>query len=233
MCIDVKGADEQETLASLTDIKNLIEQQISLNTSSGDAQSFLNPQSPNNIIYLPRVNGNDPISIIDLNMKDEGEASDKLLDYYQDKKLSVLGIPKEALNFSSSEGLGGAGAVMSQRSALYANALQRIETAYINGWTDALNKYFEARNRPQYVDAFELHMNPILTELSTVQFEKRDSAVSQASAIVDLMKSLGVTDEEKIKSAVTEILTDALPKTSSETSEWNVDLQAASQEEGF
>lgn len=233
VCIDVKGADEQETLASLTDIKNLIEQQISLNTSSGDAQSFLNPQSPNNIIYLPRVEGNDPISIIDLNMKDEGEASDKLLDYYQDKKLSVLGIPKEALNFSSSEGLGGAGAVMSQRSALYANALQRIETAYINGWTDALNKYFEARNRPQYVDAFELHMNPILTELSTVQFEKRDSAVSQASAIVELMKSLGVTDEEKIKSAVTEILTDALPKTSSETSEWNVDLQSASQEEGF
>lgn len=231
ICLDVKGADETEITQTLNEFKNLIEQQISLNTGSGDAQSFLNPPSPNNIIYLPRVNGQSPIDIVDLNMRDEGEGNDKLLDYYQDKKLSVLGIPKEAMNFSSSEGLGGAGAVMSQRSALYANSLQRIETAYINGWTDAINKYFTVRNLTQYVDQFDLHMNPILTEMSTVQFEKRDSAISQASALVDLMNTLNVDNSDEIKAAITEILSEALPKTSSSVTKWDVDVSSGEGDE--
>lgn len=228
--IDCQGADEEEIMPTLQRFKNIIEQQISLNTNTGDAQSYLNPQSPNNIVYLPKINGNSPIEISDLNLADNAEATDKLLEYFQDKKLSVLGIPKEALNFSSSEGLGGAGAVMSQRSALYANALQRIETAYINGWTAALNEYFKQRNLPQYVDAFTLHMNPILTELSTVQFEKRDSAISQASAIVDLLKDLNNTNVEDARTAITEILTEALPDTGSKVNKWDIDLTEPSEE---
>ena len=66
----------------------------------------------------------------------------EVLDYYQNKKLSVLGIPKEAMNYNSAEGLGGAGAVMSQRSALYANCLQRLQNAYIQGWREAINTLF-------------------------------------------------------------------------------------------
>lgn len=230
VCVECNGAEEEEIMPTLQTIKNTIEQQMSLNTGTGDAQSYLNPQSPNNLIYLPRVNGQDPISIIDLNMKDESENSDKLLEYYQDKKLSVLGIPKEALNFSSSEGLGGAGAVMSQRSALYANSLQRIEMAYINGWTDAINKYLISRNLPQYVDQFELHMNPILTEMSTIQFDKRDSAISQAQSIADLLTNLGIDDSDNYKEAITEILLEALPKTSASVNDWHMDLTADTEE---
>jgi hypothetical protein len=225
--------EEDEMRDALQQIKDAIEQQLSLNTSNGDTQSFLNPQSPNNLIYLPKVNGQDAVSVTDLNMRADGEESDKLLNYYQDKKLSVLGIPKEALNFSSAEGLGGAGAVMSQRSALYANALQRIETAYKEGWTSALNAYFRARNLNGYIDKFELHMQPILTEMSSIQFDKRGESVNQASAIVDLLKALGVKDADMYKTAITEILQDALPKTSSAVNTTNIDLSEPEQTEGF
>ena len=222
--IECKGADESEIQPTLMSIKNLIEQQMSINTDTGDAQSFLNPQSPNTLIYLPKVNDQEPVSFLDLNMTDDAENADKLLNYYQDKKLSVLGIPKEALNFSSNEGLGGAGSVMSQRSALYANSLQRLETAYMEGWKSAINMYFEQRNLYKYIDAFDLHMNPILTELSTIQFEKRDSAINQASSIIELLKSVNVDDSESVKSAIIEILTDALPRTSSSVADWDIDL---------
>lgn len=222
--IDCGKAEEDEVTDTLLSMKNIIEQQLSVNTSSGDAQSFINPQSPNNLIYLPKVDGNMPIEILDLNMKEDSEVSDSLLEYYQNKKLSVLGIPKEAMNFSSSEGLGGAGSVMSQRSALYANALQRIETAYMEGWRDAVNKYFSMRNLDRYVDAFSLHMNPILTEMSSVQFEKRDSAIGQASSLVDLLKSLGVTDDSDFKCALTETLSEAFPQISSGVSSWDMDV---------
>ena len=231
--INCQSADEEEQTATLMQFKQIIEQQISLNTGAGDAQSFMNPQSPNNIVYLPMVNGSAPIEITDLNMKDDSEGNDKLLEYYQDKKLSVLGIPKEALNFSSSEGLGGAGAVMSQRSALYANALQRIETAYIDGWTSALNMYFQARNLNQYVGMFELHMNPILTEMSTIQFDRRDSALSQVQTLIDIVQGLGVDDSSEIKSAIIEILSEALPKTSSSVSGWNIDTSAGEESEEY
>ena len=216
--------EEDEIRDALQQIKDAIEQQLSLNTSNGDTQSFLNPQSPNNLIYLPKVNGNDAVSVTDLNMRDDSENADKLLNYYQDKKLSVLGIPKEALNFSSSEGLGGAGAVMSQRSALYANALQRIETAYKEGWTAAINSYFKARNFIGYIDKFELHMQPILTEMSTVQFDKRDASVGQANQIVELLKALGIEDAGLYKTAIVEILQDALPKTSSAVNDADMDV---------
>ena len=218
------GNQEEEIRDALQQIKDAIEQQLSLNTASGDAQSFVNPQSPNNLIYLPRINGQDAISITDLNMAESSEADNNLLNYYQDKKLSVLGVPKEAMNFSSNEGLGGAGSVLSQRSALYANSLQRLENAYIAGWTDAINKYFIARNLSGFVNQFKLHMNPIITTQSTVQFEKRDSALSQAQVLVELLKNLGVTDTADYKTALTEILSEVFPQTGADANKWNIDV---------
>lgn len=218
------GAEEEEIRATLQQIKDTIEQQLSINTSTGDAQSFVNPQSPNNLIYLPKVNGQDPISITDLNMAEASDADNKLLDYYQNKKLSVLGIPKEAMNFSSAEGLGGAGAVMSQRSALYANSLQRLETAYIEGWTSAFNKYFEEHSLSGFKDRFQLHMNPIITQMSTVSSERRDSALGQAQQIVELFRSLGMDIDDNYKVALTEILSEVLPSTGSDVNNWTMKL---------
>ena len=220
--------DEDEIGMQLQKIKDKIEQQLALNTSSGTAESFVNPQSPNNLIYLARVNGQDAISITDMNMAETTDSDNKLLDYYQNKKLSVLGVPKEAMNFSSAEGLGGAGAVMSQRSALYANRLSRIETAYKNGWRDAINKYFLSRNMSGFVDKFVLNMNPILTNMDQVLFEKRDASIGQAQNIVNMMKDLGIKNADDYKSAVTEILTQAFPKTGAEVNDWAVKVPTES-----
>lgn len=227
------GAEETEIRDSLQQIKDAIEQQLSINTQNGDAQSFVNPQSPNNLIYIPRINGQDAISVTDLNMAEATETDNKLLQYYQDKKLSVLGVPKEAMNFSSAEGLGNAGSVMSQRSALYANSLYRLETAYIAGWRSAINTYFTQRNMSGFVDKFELHMNPIVTEMSALQFDKRDSALSQAQVLTDILKSLGVDDRDDYRIALTEILSEVLPKTGAAVNGWKVDVEGGQVDEGM
>lgn len=223
--VECGTAEETEIQEILQNIKQVIEQNISINTNTGDAQSYVNPQSPNNLIYLPRIKGENAIDITDLNMADNTETDNKLLEYYQDKKLSVLGVPKEALNFSSNEGLGGAGSVLSQRSAIYANSLQRLKTAYIEGWTDAINMYCRERGYSGIVGKFELHMAEIITTQSTIQFEKRDAAVSQAQAIVELLKSVGVKDVQKYKDAVIEILGDVLPGISGEVNKWDVNIE--------
>lgn len=222
--VECGNAEEEEIEATLQQIKAMVEQQLSVNTSSADAQSFVNPQSPNNLIYLPRVNGQDAISITDMNMAEATDADNKLLDYYLNKKLSVLGVPKEAMNFSSAEGLGGAGAVMSQRSALYANALQRIENAYIVGWKRAFNYYFIRHNLSGYVDKFELHMNPIITQMSTVNSEKRDAALAQAQAMIELLKSCGVQNANNYKEAITEILSESFPTSGASVNSWDMEI---------
>ena len=223
-------AEEDEIRQNLQTIKDMIEQQLALNTATGSAESFVNPQSPNNLIYLAKVNGSDAVSITDLNMAEPSESENKLLNYYQDKKLSVLGVPKEAMNYSAAEGLGNAGSVMSQRSALYANILLRIETAYKNGWRDALNKYFMSRNMSGFVDQFVLNMNPIVTNMDQVLFEKRDAAIGQAQNLITMMKELGVEDVGDYKSAIQEILTQAFPATGSEVMNWDIDLNAGGDE---
>jgi hypothetical protein len=225
------GREETEIQDTLQRIKDMVEQQLALNTNSGDVQSFVNPQSPNNLIYVPKINGQDPISVTDLNMAEASDADNKLLQYYQDKKLSVLGVPKEAMNFSSNEGLGGAGSVLSQRSALYANILQRLETAYITGWTDAFNKYFIARNLSGFVGTFKLHMNPIITVQSTVQFEKRDAALNQASALVALLKDMGVTKADAYRNSLVEILTEVFPQMGADAQNWNLHIDDANDTE--
>ena len=219
--------------SALQMIKDTIEQQLSLHTGVGDVQSFVNPQSPNNLIYVPYVNDQEAISITDLNMAEANDTDSKLLEYYQDKKLSVLGVPKEAMNFSSNEGLGGAGAVLSQRSALYANSLQRLETAYMNGWRDAINRYFIARNLTGFVDKFDLHMNPIVTQLSTITGEKRDAALGQASAFIQTLKDFGVTKEDAYKSGLVELLQEEFPVISAEIGDWDMNLEAEGTSEGF
>lgn len=230
--VDCGNSEEEEIQATLQQIKDMIEQQLSINTSTGDTQSYVNPQSPNNLIYLPKINGQDAISITDMNMADATDADNKLLQYYQDKKLSVLGVPKEAMNFSSAEGLGGAGAVMSQRSALYGNSLQRIETAYKEGWRSGMNKYFIEHGMSGMVDTFELHMNPIITQMSTVMSERRDSALAQASTIVELLQNLGVSNDSNYKQALTEILSEVLPATGASVNTWRIDTDNAEEGEG-
>lgn len=231
--VECGNAEEEEIQATLQEIKDMIEQQLSINTATGDAQSFVNPQSPNNLIYLPKINGQDAVSILDMNMAEATDADNKLLDYYQNKKLSVLGIPKEAMNFSSAEGLGGAGQVMSQRSALYGNSLQRIETAYKEGWRSAMNKYFIEHNLSGFVDKFELHMNPIITQMSTVNSERRDAAISQATSLSDLLIKLGVKSEKDYKQAITEVLSESLPATGAAVNTWSIDLESNSDENGM
>ena len=231
--VECGNSEEEEIQATLQQIKDMIEQQLSINTSTGDAQSFVNPQSPNNLIYLPKINGQDAISVLDMNMAEATDADNKLLDYYQDKKLSVLGVPKEAMNFSSAEGLGGAGAVMSQRSALYGNSLQRIETAYMEGWKNAMNMYFVEHGFSGYQDKFVLHMNPIITQLSTVNSERRDSTLGQASSMTELLKSLGVSDESPYRKALTEILSEVFPETGSDANTWNIQVESGGEEGEF
>lgn len=72
------------------------------------------------------------------------------------------------------------------------------------------------------IDKFQLHMEPIITEQSTITFEKRDAAIGQAQAIIDLMTTLGIDNAKTYKDVLVEILTEALPMTGSKIRDWHI-----------
>ena len=94
-----------------------------------------------------------------------------------------------------------------------------------------INQYFIQKNMSGFVDKFDLHMNPIITEMSSLQFEKRDSALSQAQILVEMLKSLGVDDKGDYRIGLTEILSEVLPKTGAAVNSWDLEPNPADGED--
>ena len=69
-------------------------------------------------------------------------------------------------------------------------------------------------------------MQPIVTTQSTVNFDRRDSALQQATSFVDLLKSLKIDDSKWYRSGLVEILTEVLPQIGADASAWNTDVSS-------
>lgn len=73
-----------------------------------------------------------------------------------------------------------------------------------------------------FVDKFVLNMNPILTNMDQILYEKRDGAITQAQNLIALMQQLGIENPSDYQKAITEILTQAFPQTGASVNNWDV-----------
>ena len=76
-------------------------------------------------------------------------------------------------------------------------------------------------------------MADTITTQSTIQFERRDAAVGQASNIIQMLKDLGVKDADTYRDAISEILLDVLPGTSGKATSWDVNVEGGEDNETF
>ena len=76
-------------------------------------------------------------------------------------------------------------------------------------------------------------MQPIITQLETVQAEKRDAAVSQATSLIDMLKGMGVTDPNVYRTATIEALNSAFPQTASALNSIDIDVTEETEEGGI
>ena len=107
----------------------------------------------------------------------------------------------------------------------YENKIEVSETGVVILVGQAIDTYFTQKNLSGFIGSYELHMNPILTELSQVTFEKRDAALAQAQQLVDMMKTLGIESKSDYKDALVEILSEIFPKTGAAVAGWNMHLE--------
>lgn len=180
--VEVGDSPDPDAKRRVQRIKAMVEQKMSLNTQNGQARSYNNPGPMENIIYQATRNGKGAITETtiggDVNVKDIID-----IEFFQNRQLAALKIPKQFLNFDSPEGLGN-GTSLTKVSSRYAHTVTRIQNAYIQGITTLLNIFFLDKGL-DYINKFTVRMvNP-----STVEEAERDEQLgNRINQIDDLMR---------------------------------------------
>ena len=203
--IEVGNMPKSEAESVLRRVKNLIEQKIALNKQNGVVASYNSPGPMENVIYVPTKEGKGAITPTnlggDVNVKDIVD-----VDYFNNKKLSALKIPKQYLNYDAPEGLGN-GTSLTKLSSRYAHTIMRIQKAYITGITTLLNIIFADKGL-DYINKFTLKMVSPSTLEDTERDEQIQSRLDQASSIINLIQDL--VDEKGVKKVLEWLLSDYL-----------------------
>lgn len=203
--IEVGNMPKAEAESVLRRVKNLIEQKIALNKQNGLVASYNSPGPMENVIYVPTKGGNGVITPTnlggDVNVKDIVD-----IDYFNNKKLSALKIPKQYLNYDAPEGLGN-GTSLTKLSSRYAHTVMRIQNAYKSGITTLLNIIFADKGL-DYINKFTLKMVSPSTLEDTERDEQINSRLDQASSILQMLQDL--VDEAGIKEVLEWLLSDYL-----------------------
>lgn len=190
--IEVGDMPKQDVTNLLHRYRSLFEQKMSMNVKAGQAKAFNSPGPMDNMVYAPTKNGVGAINVQniggDVNVKDIAD-----LDYFNNKKLAALKIPKQFLNFDSPEGIGGNGVSLTKISSRYAHTIIRIQNAYIQGITDLIN-YFFIDKKLDYVNKFIIRMVTPSTIEDNERSEKLNNDISQTRDILDLLADLSDTE---------------------------------------
>lgn len=206
--VEVGNMPKPESEALLRRYKNMIEQKLALNKQNGVVSSYNSPGPMENIVYTMTHEGKGVITSQnlggDVNIKDIVD-----LDYFNNKKLSALKIPKQYLNYDAPEGLGN-GTSLTKLSSRYAHSIMRLQNAYMTGITTLINLFFldqfskdvdikmgkERINGNNYINNFTLKMVTPATIEDTERDEQLDMRLNQAQSILSMIE--GKTDDQGI-----------------------------------
>lgn len=213
--IEVGDMPKPDAEALLRRYKRMIEQQLAFNQSQGTIASYNSPSPVENIVYTMTHNGTGVITSTnlggDVNIKDIVD-----LDYFNNKKLSALKIPKKFLNYDSPEGLGN-GTSLTKESSRYSHTVMRLQQAYMAGITTLINLYFldkfskdtdrkmgsDCLKGKDYINKFTLKMVTPSTIEDTERSDQLSTRLDQARSILEMVE--GKIDDYGVN-AVTEWL---------------------------
>lgn len=205
MEIEVGDMPKKEVNTYLRRIKNLVEQHISLDKTTGQYRSFQAPGPIDNVIYIPVKNGKGSVSVNnlggDVNVRDIAD-----IDYFNNKRAGALKIPKAFLGEDmDGSGLSNGGS-LTKLSARYARTIKRIQTSYIRAITTLLNLFFIDK-KLDYVNKFTVRMTSPSTQEDLERNELIQGNIELISSIMSLMESLeGETQKKILKKLIEDIL---------------------------
>jgi hypothetical protein len=208
--LEVKTMRKDAAQKALMALKSKMEQDMTLSTTLGSAESTANPQSLENTIYSLTRDGKGAIDIKtlggDINVRDIAD-----LEYNLNKKLAALAIPKQQMNYSGEGGLGASGTTLTQMSSRFNRRVQRGQVAYLTGVTRGIDIMSERNGNKNDIGKYKLCMNAPLSLLDTFLIDKVQQAIENAKSLLDLCDKLGIGGQDDRVKAVKEITERILP----------------------
>lgn len=211
--LQVEVGDIPDHLAEsvLDSLEDAIETKLSYDKNTGQAQSYPDPPSWENIVYTCTKNGKGVINVQnlggDVNVKDIVD-----IEYRQNKQLSTLGIPKQFLNYSGAEGLGAASGVLTQTSSRFYHRIINMQHAISLGATIAAKLYFTMNKLDFFLNKFSISLLPPIGPEDTLRDAKQQAGLDRITNLFNLCDSLGIKDTkvrlEIVKSSLDEVSTE-------------------------
>lgn len=186
--VEVGDMAKEDIPITLNRIKQLIEQKTAINKNTGMAE-YTNPGPIENNIYVPSHNQVGTISTQqiggDVDVKSLAD-----LDWYLNKLFSGLQVPKQYFcQTDDSAGFNG-GQSLTIISSRYAKTVKYIQSVLMQLVTDILNLILLDKGLDSYINNFEVHLLPPVTQEDVDRVESQSTKVQLTSDIMNMLSDV-------------------------------------------
>lgn len=226
--VNVGDMEKSDVRTLLQRIKQMIETKAAINVGKS-ITDYTNPSAVENTIYVP-VHG-ETGAISTQNLGGDVNVGDLVdLDYWKNKLTGSLSIPKQYLgDTDDSTGFNG-GTSLSLISSRYAKTVKRIQNAFIQAITDAINLLLFDRGLTEYINKFTIKMQQPTTQ---EEKDRKENMANTINTIQTLMGLLDLVEDPILKLTILKsLLSDAISDTTViQAIQDQIDMIEASNEE--
>ena len=206
--VEVGDMPREKVQPHLLGIKQLIEQKSAIKEGQSLSE-YTNPGPMENNVYIPTRNGQGAISTAQIggDVDVKGLAD---LDYFKNKYFAAFGIPKQYLNDTDDAAGFSGGQSLSIISSRYAKSVKRIQNAFLQALTDAVNIMLIDKGLTSHINKFELRMQAPTTQEDIDRRDNTSAKVQIASDIMNLTSDIEdpITKLKMLKSLLTNVISD-------------------------
>jgi hypothetical protein len=186
--VEVGDMPKENVSKTLMGIKQMIEQKAAINTGFGMTE-YTNPGPIENNVYVPTHDGVGTISSTqiggDVDVKSLAD-----LDWYLNKLYGALKVPKQYFSqVDDAAGFSG-GQSLTIISSRYAKTVKHIQTTLCQMITDLINLILLDKKLDSYINKFEIHMQPPVTQEDIDRRESQSTKVQLTSDIMDMLSDI-------------------------------------------
>ena len=186
--VEVGDMAKEDIPITLNRIKQLIEQKTAINKNTGMTE-YTNPGPIENNIYVPSHNQVGTISTQqiggDVDVKSLAD-----LDWYLNKLFSGLQVPKQYFcQTDDSAGFNG-GQSLTIISSRYAKTVKYIQSVLMQLVTDILNLILLDKGLDSYINNFEVHLLPPVTQEDVDRVESQSTKVQLTADIMNMLSDV-------------------------------------------
>lgn len=180
--IEVGDMSKSQVQILLRRYKQIFEQKSGINANDGTYKNYTSPGPMENLVYIPTRQGKGSISSSSLG-GDVDVKSIADIEYFNNKRMAGLKIPKQYLAFQEDGGFNGSTS-LTKLDSRYARTVKRIQRHYINGITLLVNLFLIDQKLNSYVNRFTIQM----VSPSTKEDEERITTLgNRVNAVRDYM----------------------------------------------